>query len=119
MQPAKNWSQYVFFSLSVLARGFMDWFVRMHAATAASHISFLHASPTGEAWVVIEEDEANQQQNVTAGMIVLVKLWNLIMNVSDRVRVCGRSFVVVTMDVRWSLVSGRREDRTSSSREWA
>jgi hypothetical protein len=24
MQPAKNWAQYVFFSLSVLARGFND-----------------------------------------------------------------------------------------------
>jgi hypothetical protein len=49
MQPEKNWAQYVFFSLSVLASGFKDWFVRMQAASAASHISFLQASPAGEA----------------------------------------------------------------------
>jgi hypothetical protein len=49
MQPGKNWAQYVFFSASVPARGFSDWFVRMHSATAESHISFLQVSPAGEA----------------------------------------------------------------------
>jgi hypothetical protein len=56
----------------------------MHAATAESHISFLHASPAGEAWVAIEEDEINQQQSEAAGMIVLARPGNLIINVSDR-----------------------------------
>jgi hypothetical protein len=84
MQPVKNWSQYVFFSLSVLASGFKFWFVRRHAATAASHISFLHASPAGEAWVAIEVDETSQQHNETGGMIFFARLWNRIMNVSDQ-----------------------------------
>jgi hypothetical protein len=48
-QPGKNWPQYLFFSASVLASGFNDRSVRMHASTAASHISFLHTSPSADA----------------------------------------------------------------------
>ena len=49
MQPLKYVLQNDSFSVSVLARGFRDWFVRIQAATTESHISFLHASPVGEA----------------------------------------------------------------------
>jgi len=49
MQPGKNWPQYLFFSASVLANGFNDRSARMQASTAASHISFLQASPAADA----------------------------------------------------------------------
>ena len=52
MQPGKNWSQYPFFSLSVLAKGFNDRSARMQPATAELQISLLHASP-----VVVAPDE--------------------------------------------------------------
>jgi hypothetical protein len=71
MHPAKNWSQYVFFSLSVLASGLMDMFACMQAATAPSQISFLQLSPAGDACVGAP-DAAPRQQNKTAEMIVCV-----------------------------------------------
>jgi hypothetical protein len=49
MHPAKNWSQYFFFSLWVLASGLTARFACMQAATAPLQISFLHSSPAGDA----------------------------------------------------------------------
>jgi hypothetical protein len=49
MQPSKYVSQNDFFSVSVPARGFRERSVRIQAATAEAHNSFLHASPVGEA----------------------------------------------------------------------
>jgi hypothetical protein len=49
MQPEKNWTQYPFFSVSVLANGFNDRSARMQPATASSQISFLQVFPVGDA----------------------------------------------------------------------
>jgi hypothetical protein len=44
----------------------------MQAATAASHMSFLHASPVGEAWLGAARWQAKAQNKAAAPNFILI-----------------------------------------------